>query len=185
MGAEVPRFRVWIPLNPLATCVAPPPHLQGLPPECPLSLFPPMGPRAVTRPPCGRTGPGDPTATRTDFEPVFPPSACSEEPAGHFRAFLASRAASWLLVYPWRQLCSPDFCHLSCAFLAAPFLPVLMFMCVKNKIPLLPFSVGFQEEAGMWPVFPVEVDVCFVARNNWVAQVGLCWGLPWQEGGAV
>lgn len=143
VGAEDPLFRVWTPLSPLAPCVVPPPHLQGLPPECPLSLFPSMGTRRVTR-----TGPGDPTSPRTNFEPVFPPSARGEEPAGHFRALLESRAASWLLVYPWRQLCPPDFCHLSCAFLAAPFLPVPVFMCAKNKIPLLPFLWDYKRKPG-------------------------------------
>lgn len=52
------------------------------------------------------------------------------------------------------------------------FPSVSVFLCVKNKITFA-FFVGFQGQAGLWPVCPVRVEVCSVMRRNWAARTGL------------
>lgn len=149
----------WLP-------VVPPPHVRGLTPGLPVSIFYLTGTRAVTGRPVGGRDPG----VRRP-----PGQNCPSLPA--FDPFLGFSAAGWLLSAPGRSCLHLPPALSLLGFPSRPF-PVCPCAHVKNKPPLLPSPVGFPREARLGPVCPLKADVCFVTRNDWAARSGCTGSSP-------
>ena len=111
---------------------------------------------------------------RTAFALVFLPSVRCEKPLGHFRALLEFRAVNCHQSTPGASHARQPsvskerlLCCSRCSFSVCLCVPV----CEKQNH--FRFFVGFQGEAGLWPVCPVRVEACSVTRSNWAARTGL------------
>lgn len=155
----------------LVPCVVPAPHVQGLPPECPLSVFHGMGMRRVTQLPSGRTGPRGLAATGQplNWSPCLRPTVRSPWVTSKpfWNSVLQAGTGSRLVPATLTSLRSArSVCF---AVLAAPFLSLCS--CVL-KTKSLSFFHGASRGSRGVATLPCKSGGS-VMRSNWAARTGL------------